>query len=418
MAKAHKTLTDKTVENLPLPTEKPQEEYWDRLVPGFGVRVGAKGTKAFIFLTKVLNGGAWKSVRITLGRYPTLSLGNARELAREYSTIAAQGKDPRKAKATAKQEMISASRNTFGSIRDAFLEAGASKGISKSRKPWRPKTALNYKNCLSYFKHWDDLPIAEISRDMVQDEIDQLCEIGDHTAHNSRVGLNVLMGWCLRRGLIEFSPAEGVEGPIVGARERVLTDDELAAIWRACCDHGGPIADAFRVLILTGQRRDEIASLKWHEVDAEQSQITLSSERTKNARPHVIPLSALACSIIEAQPRLGEYVFTTNGKTASSGYSRTKRRVAEISKTNDWRLHDFRRTMVTGMNEMEIAPHVVEAIVNHVSGEAKRGVAGVYNKAQYMKARENALNAWSDKVEQLASGAPREGKVVKLGVSA
>ena len=436
MPKTAKTLTDKTIQNLKAPAGKAQAEVYDRLVPGFGIRVGAK-TKTFFLFVRVLRLGAWKPVRIKLGRYPALPLSDARDLAREYSTLAAAGKDPRRSKDDAEREMVDASRDTFGILSAAFIEAGKKSGTTKKTKgPWRAKTAASYKLGLSYFGAWDDRPVAEIDRRMVQDAIDRIAvDAGDASAASACRTLSAFFSWLIRRDVVAFSPVVSVEPPATVSRDRTLDDEELAAIWGAC--DGSVMGDMFRLLILTGQRRGEIADLRWDEVDLQKQRIRLSGERTKNGLPHDVPLSPPALEIIEAQlearverkeKKPCEFVFTTNGRTPVSGFSKTKAFIdAQLDAESDddeplvpdWRLHDFRRTMVTQMNDMGIAPHVVEACVNHVSGSAKAGVAGVYNRAEYLKERTTALNAWAAKIGSL-TGNPLESEtnVVPLSASA
>ncbi|MBT6311372.1 MAG: site-specific integrase [Rhodospirillaceae bacterium] len=434
MTKTTKTLTDKTIQNLKAPTGKAQAEVYDRLVPGFGIRVGAK-TKTFFLFVRVLRLGAWKPVRIKLGRYPALPLSDARDLAREYSTLAAAGKDPRRAKADAEREMVDASRDTFAASVAAYLAAGSKTGTTR-RGGWRRKTLENYTHLLSIFPDWGPLPVSEIDRRMVRAEIERVAaEVGATTANNACRALSAFFSWLVRRDAVDFSPVTGVEPPATVSRGRTLDDEELAAIWGAC--DGSVMGDMFRLLILTGQRRGEIADLRWDEVDLPNKRIRLSGERTKNGLPHDVPLSPPALEIIEAQlearverkeKKPCEFVFTTNGRTPVSGFSKAKAFIdAQLDAESDddeplipdWRLHDFRRTMVTQMNDMGIAPHVVEACVNHVSGSAKAGVAGVYNRAEYLKERTAALNAWAAKVEGLTGNPPEaESNVVPLSASA
>ncbi len=426
MNKIAKTLTDKSVENLKTPQDKPQIEYWDRRIPGFGVRVGAKGTKAFIVMAKVLSGGAWKTTRITLGRYPALSLADARKTAKEFLEIAAKGKDPRKVKRDTKRKQITASRNTFAVCRELFLEAGEKRGISKTKpKPWAAKTVIDYTGALAHFSEWDDLPLSDITRDDIQDAVDDICDIGNAIAHKAHGTLSTMLVWCVRRGYIDHSPCAGVEPPEKKARERFLTDPEVKAVWDACEDHGGPLADAMRVLMLTGQRRTEISAMRWDELDVDRGMLSLPGSRTKNGLPHLVPLSPTAIHIIMSRKQRGLYVFTTTGKNPVSGFGKVKARIADASGVDNWRVHDFRRTMVTGLSEMmtdekmRFEPHIIEAVVNHVSGDAKKGVAGVYNKAQYLPARINALNAWADHVNEILTGdRPDRSNVIELGASA
>jgi integrase len=428
-----KKLTDKGIERIKPPVGKAQEEHWDTEVSGLGLRVGAKGTKAFTLLIKTYVMGKKKNIRLTLGRFPAMSLAEARALAKEYKTYADQGKDPRKAKQDAEREKLKASRFTFAACRDDFLEAGAKYGIGRGRKraksPWREKTLKDNTWALSKFNDWADLSIKDISEHDIADALSEIEDgvagtkrsdwSGASAAHRSFEVLNTMMNWCMRKRLIEHSPCQFVEEvPDKLKRDRVIDDDELSAIWKSCDEYSGPLADCLKLLILTGQRLREVSELKWSEVAKDRSAFTLDGNRTKNGLPHVIPLSELARSVIDAQHKDGEFVFTTTGNGPVVGFSKLKKNIEKLSGVSNWRIHDFRRTMVTGMNEMGIAPHVVEVVVNHISGEAKAEVAGIYNKAQYLEARRNALDVWADHVGKVVNGQLTvSGNVVELGAS-
>ncbi len=411
-------LTDKGIERTRPPVGRNQEEHWDTEVAGLGLRVGAKGTKAFTLLLKTYVNGEKKNVRMTLGRYPETSLAEARALAKEYKLVAQQGKDPRKAKRDAERDKLRESRFTFGLCREDFLRTGQKYGIGRGRKrakrPWREKTLIDNTWALSKFDDWVDLSIKDISEHDIADALRSIEEnvsetkrndwSGASAAHRSFEVLNTMMNWCVRKRLIENSPCQFVEEvPDKQKRDRTIDDDELCAIWKSCDQYGGPLADCLKLLILTGQRLREISELRWSEVAKDKSAFTLDGNRTKNGLPHVIPLSDAARSIIDAQHVDGEFVFTTTGNGPVVGFSKLKRNIEKLSGVNNWRIHDFRRTMVTGMNEMGVSPHVVEAVVNHVSGEAKAEVAGIYNKAQYLDARRGALNIWAGHVEKIVS---------------
>jgi len=153
-----------------------------------------------------------------------------------------------------------------------------------------------------------------------------------------------------------------------------------------------------RLLLLTGQRREEVGGMRSSEIDLDKAMWALPGERTKNGLPHLVPLSRQAVELITAQPRHKgrDFVFG-EGEGPFSGWSRSKKRLDRRCGVEAWTLHDLRRSVSTAMNdELGIAPHVVEAVINHVSGEAKRGVAGTYNRAQYLKERTLALQAWAD----------------------
>jgi integrase len=198
-----------------------------------------------------------------------------------------------------------------------------------------------------------------------------------------------------------------------------LTEGELAWLWVALENFPEPFGPLFQVLLLTGQRRSEVAGMRWDEVrglGTAEPLWDLPGHRTKNGQPHLIPLAPAVKDILLERRRTSALVFTTTNSTAVSGFSKAKSlldaRITELLRNSDhpslipWTLHDLRRTMVTVMNErLGIQPHVVEAVVNHTSGIAKRGVAGVYNRALYLDDRRNALLAWSGYLNTLTKPA-------------
>jgi integrase len=204
-----------------------------------------------------------------------------------------------------------------------------------------------------------------------------------------RASLSTFFGWCIQHGLVEQNPVIGTQVAPEQSRDRVLSMDELAAIWRACGDDA--YGSIVRMLILTGQRREEIGGLRWDEV--RDDMIVLPGDRTKNKRTHIIPLSDPARDIPAAQPRTGEYVF---GRRFVS-WSHRKQGLDNQLKLDAWTVHDLRRSAATHMAEIGIAPHIIEAILNHVSGH-KAGVAGIYNRASYDKEKRVALSLWADHV--------------------
>jgi integrase len=193
----------------------------------------------------------------------------------------------------------------------------------------------------------------------------------------------------------------------------VLSNVEISKVWTAAEAANEPFTSVLRLLLLTGCRRDEIACLEWSEVSDDCMTITLSGARTKNARPFTAIWPPLARDLITAQPRDGKYVFSTNGGIAPvSGWSRAKRRVDAAAGIAPWVIHDLRRTCATGMAEIGVPPHIVEAVLNHVSG-AKAGVAGTYNRAAYSAEKKIALEQWASYLETIVSG---QKKIVPIRV--
>jgi integrase len=217
--------------------------------------------------------------------------------------------------------------------------------------------------------------------------------------------------WCVEQEYLASAPTDRMALPYrTVKRDRVLRDDELAIAWRAFDLEPGLFGPLFKLLLLTGQRRSEVAGIRWEEVSnlqAEEINWEIPGGRTKNRMQHLVPLPPLAIEILASQPRAQELVFTTTGTTPASGFSKAKERIDKrirawreaegLPDIPPWHLHDLRRTMITCMNEkLGVPPHVVEAVVNHLSGAAKAGVAGVYNRALYLGERRRALEVWAE----------------------
>lgn len=227
---------------------------------------------------------------------------------------------------------------------------------------------------------------------------------------------SVLFGWAQRRGYIEQNPILGMEKPGAPApRDRVLTDQELALVWRASFDLRIPFGSFYRLLILTGQRREEVAAMSWSEIDQERREWVIPASRSKNRLAHIVPLSDQVMSelagVLEAGgvwPKSG-FVLTTNNKRPISGFSKAKLMLDEqVDAVNDgqsiapWRAHDLRRTFATGMQRLGVRFEVTEAILNHVSG-ARGGIAGVYQRHDWKDEKRAALQAWAGNVCALSA---------------
>jgi integrase len=183
-------------------------------------------------------------------------------------------------------------------------------------------------------------------------------------------------------------------------RDRVLSDKELRTIWKANEDLGWPFSPAIKLLILTGARRGEIGDLRWSEIDQDAKAISLAGERTKNGEPHTIPLSNAALTLIKDLPRIAgsELVFTTNGKTPVSGWSKAKRQLdSAADKMPNWTVHDIRRTVATGLQKLGINLQTIEAVLGHTSG-SRSGVVGVYQRHSFDAEKRAALEAWGKHV--------------------
>ena len=414
-------ITDATIQHAKLPTGKVQHDIFDTVLPGFGLRIG-KHRKSYFVMTRTLKAGAWKQTRVTLGTSSELTLTQAREQARKALELASQGKDPTDARTERKSAMVAASRDTYATVRADFLK----RYIGRMNRRPAPRTLAEFQRALSIdvLSAWDERPIAEISERDIIHALDKLVERGAVTmANRSLAYLRLLFKWAKSRRIIDRNPTADVDKPgAETSRDRVLSMAELRALWLATdatqAGHGDLHQGIVRILMLTGQRRDEIAGMRWSEVVEDYplatdskgnatetcSALVLPAERTKNAKPHIVPLSAPVVAILEAR-RLEQavmgikspFVFTSTGKVPFSGFSKSKSRLdARAALEQPWRLHDLRRSMVTHCaDDLRIAPHIIEAVVNHVSG-SKAGVAGIYNRALHLSERRRALDAWAD----------------------
>jgi integrase len=221
-----------------------------------------------------------------------------------------------------------------------------------------------------------------------------------------------LFNWLLARDLITASPCAGVKPPTgERSRDRVLDDKELRAVWLAAEEIGWPFGAMVKTLVLTGQRRDEVARMEWSEIDFGDKLWTLPRERVKNDEKHEVLLSDAAIAVLKSVPRIAgsRYVFTTNGEAPSSGYSKGKRRLDALLSSDmpPWRLHDLRRTTASGMARLGINLPVIEKVLNHASGSFA-GIVGVYQKHEFSEEKRRALDAWGGFVAGLAGDRPRK----------
>src|SRR5262249_53984768 len=228
-------------------------------------------------------------------------------------------------------------------------------------------------------------------------------------AGTARAKLSAFFVWCLRQGFAEGNPTIGTDaGKRVAPRERVLSDIELAAIWKAAGEIGGDYGAIIRLLILTGSRRAEIGGMAWNEFDfdAPMPTWTLPRERSKNHRARVLPVMPMMRAIIEAVPRMAtrDQLFGARARSGFENWGEGKARLDRaVGLAVAWHLHDLRRSVTTRMADIGVLPHVIEQILNHVSGH-RAGVAGIYNRSAYEREVRAALAMWEDHIRSLAEG--------------
>jgi integrase len=388
-------LTRNAVASFVLPAGKDDTVYWDDSLPGFGVRLRGK-SRSWLIQYRV-NG---RQHREALGDTRKVTLEAARKVARQRFAQIEFGIDPALEKAKRTIE-ATATALTLGEVARRYLDA--------KRGELRHNT---YRAAQLHLReHWKPLtgrPLGSIGRADVAAQLQTLAkERGRIAAARSRANLSALYAWAMREALVDSNPTIGTNQPDRGARarERVLNNDELVAIWKTAegDDRGGIV----RLLILLGCRRQEIGGLSWSEIDLDRGSLTIGSERTKNHRALTLALPPVALAILASVPPRGEFVFGGNRGFAS--WSALKAQIDAGSGVRGWRLHDLRRSVATGMADLGVQPHVIEQILNHQSGH-KRGPAGIYNRSSYEREKRAALALWADHV--LAAIEGRTSKVL------
>lgn len=377
-----KKLTPKKIDALP-PAVGKRYEVRDTLLPGLHIRVSATGNKVWYVATRVHG----RMRRIKIGNYPIVSLADARDKAREILRDIQLGVYETEA------EQVP----TFGEVVPQFIELYA----KPRNRDWKGSERI-----LKKFAALNDKPITDIKRADVVKALDDIIAGGAPVrANRALAAIKKLMSWCVDRGVIETSPVAGLKLPTKEtARDRVLSDDELQRCWTGAEAEGYPFAQYMHLLILTAQRRGEVAGMRWSEIDFATGAWTIPAKRAKNATSHTVPLAPLTLDILKSTPRFlgSDLVFTTNGTTPISGFGRLKRRLDLVVGTDaeDWRLHDIRRTVATNMAMLGIAPHIIEAILNHRTGIVS-GVAAIYNRHAYLDEKREALEQWAGTVDKL-----------------
>ena len=403
------TLTDVYLKKMQ-PPERGQVDIWDAKISGFGVRVSATGTKTFVMVYRYR--GDWR--RDGLGQYPAIGLQEARRKAETARAELGEGRDPRGKRTSARP---APKGDGFGATVDAFITGHV-------KRHNRASTAEETERLLRsvFVPVWKRHALTDIRKADVLAVIDGIMERGKpSSARHAFAAIRKFFNWCTERGLLNDSPCRTIKPPVkANSRERVLTDAELAIIWHAAEEQGYPFGRIVQLLMLTAQRRGEVVGMRWDELDLEGGLWTIPSSRTKNHKAHMVPLTATVVAILRELPRIdaSPLVFPARGmpEQAYSGYSKGKRVLDASAKLHDWTLHDLRRTAATGMARSGVPPHVVERILNHVTGTFG-GVAGVYNRFQYLPEMRGALEQWERHIVGLQGSDGEAGKIAADAVS-
>jgi integrase len=399
-------LTDRFLQTVAAPTSG-RTVYIDSDAPGLELRVSPHGGKAWSIRYRPKNG---ERKRTTYGAYPTISLAEARARAKEIAASAARGIDLPDREARQREEERNAQKRpqTVGALLDRYVEDYC----KTNQRRWRPVARMfdmHVKPALG------NRALMDLRRGDLVELLDDLQNGKGLRAQVNRVRSQVVaaFNWAVEREFIDSNPAAVVKRrKIEASRNRVLSDDELRAIWRAAEKLPEPSRSLVKMWILTGQRRDEVRCLTWSEVDLGRALWILPAARNKGKRDHEIPLSAPMVALL-GKPRGGGPVFTLNGRTPYAGQKRLKEILDHESGVTDWKFHDFRRTAATGMAALHIPQDTIDRVLNH----AKSTLAGTYNRHEYLDEKRRALEAWGERVAFLVGEARDAPNVVEIRVA-
>ena len=380
-------------------------EHWDAIVPSFGVRVTERGTKTFIVYRRWP--GSRAPARRSVGDAKHLSLAEARDRAREMIDLAERDIDPAERQRQVKIAEQRRRQATFKAVVEAWL---ASDEVKKTRTA----NSVARETRDAFVTIWGDWSLTDVTAADVAAAIRAKATTAPGQARNLLGHLKRFFGWAQAQHSygLEASPVAALKPDrLVGKkviRKRVLSDEELRALWQAIEALDYPFGPLVKLLALTGQRRSDASKARWAEFDLAKKLWTIPHERYKTGMSHLVPLSDNAMAILESLPRFrsGDYVFTTTfGKRPASGFSGTKRRLDKMlhgKMTGPWVLHDVRRTMRTHLSALPVTDIVRELVIGH----AQPGLNQIYDQYAYIDEKRRALELWAARLRDIVAPPP------------
>ncbi len=421
---------------------------WDHggkeTVKGFGLKVTPAGNKVYIYRYRLADAGQADKTpprKYTIGKHGTLTPDQARDRAKELAALVNRGIDPLQAERDEREARAKAEKEAEERARlecDLSFENISRRWLEDYELGHRPRSYGQA--ALAINKHLSPAligrPLPSITRADLQAIVDSIPARQLATRRTIFAYASIFFGWALQRGYIAENPLQAMAKPKAPkARDRVLSDEELATIWRAAGSLRTPLSQFYRVLMLTGQRREEVAGMDWAELDRATATWTIPASRAKNGVTHLVPLAPM---VVEELDRLslarqlkaedpepdakrwpkGGPVMSIRGGVSLSCFSQAKRLLdaeatkarAEASPLPHWRVHDLRRTLATGFQQIGTRFEVTEAVLNHVSG-AKGGVAGIYQRHDWKAEKRDALEAWGRHIAGLLAPADKTNVV-------
>lgn len=391
-------LTDAAITRIKPPTSG-RMEISDTTLLGFRLRVTQTDVKSFSLITRYRG----NQIRVNCGKYPMASLAEARQTARDALAAVERGEDPR-------EERRQRRESTGDLIEDVVADFIARHVERNSRPRYATETRRMFETYI--LSRWSGRTFQSITRRDVLDLLDDIVDDGKAiTANRVLAAIKKLYSWALERDILEASPVAAIKPPSKeNERDRVLSDDELADLWNGCEEMGYPFGPFIQMLLVTAQRRNEVAMMRWSDIDLEAGVWTLPREIVKANRSHEVPLSSIAMGILTDLPEIDDLVFSSGRKVGRplSGFSRTKARIDELSGVKDWRLHDLRRSAGSNMARIGVAPFTISRVLNHAEG----GVTRIYARHGYLDEKRDALDRWSRRLQDIVT--PSSDNVVEL----
>ncbi len=396
MGKSPMRFTTRAVQAIKPPASG-QKDHWDPSMPGFGLRVSAGGRKSWIVMYR--HEGVKR--RYTFGNYQSMSLADARETAADTLRAVAHGTDPAGSKKAAREA------ETFADLAAEYLERHA----KRKKRSWR-KDALALKRDL--LPRFGRMKARAVTRKDVLRMLDEIVERDAPIQANRTLEIiRKIYNWGIIREIVETNPCQMVEKPSAeNHRQRVLTDDEIRAVW-AAFEHETPrMTGLFKIRLLTAQRGDEVSHMRWQDIDMNSAWWTIPPQDTKNGLAHRVPLSQSAIEIIkgmQAKAAGSEWVFPSpRGQGPTTVLWKAAGRIRQRSGVS-FVPHDLRRTAASRITgDLEINRLVVSKVLNH----AETGVTAVYDRHSYDREKRQALDAWGRRLVEIISGMPATDSVV------
>ena len=322
--------------------------------------------------------------KYTIGPYGRVTLAMARGQAQKIFAARIDGRDPAEEKKQSRRRLVV---DRMEDLVETFIRERVSQ-IRTAKKV----SNLFHRDVLPY---WGTKSIHDIKKRDVIDLVSEISQRAKYSGYRLLKTLKTFFRWCVGRAVIDISPAEGISSDFrETSRDRVLTDDELATVMLGARRMPWPYGGIVEFLALTGQRREEVNQLKWNEIDEETQTWCIPAVRSKNGKAHIVHLSEQALAVFQGRPRNSEFVFATSKGKHFQAFAKGKRKLDELSDIKAWRLHDLRRTVVSGMARLGIPPHIADKILNHQSGTIS-GVAAVYQRHDFLLERKEALDRWA-----------------------